>query len=153
MATSAIGLNQYQTVIALNQVLISLLKSLDQSLPFPNLFSGPESSDDLSPNSTDEYMTYLEEIQQLPPLGEVHLDVLDPRFVPSSSTPSADGLTIDELATTMSTVLATGKVAALTITSLNPGAGARGQRSIASALTLLKESIPAWTADPASPAS
>lgn len=78
----------------------------------------------------------------------VDLDVLDPRFVPSASTPSADGLTVDELAQAMSTVLGTGKVAAATLTSLNPGAGARGQRSIASALALLQQALPAWVATP-----
>ena len=64
----------------------------------------------------------------------VDLDVLDPRFVPSASTPSANGLSIEELVTTMATVLQTGKVAAVAISSLNPGAGARGERSVASAM-------------------
>ena len=74
----------------------------------------------------------------------VDLDVLDPRFIPSASTPAADGLTVDELAQAMRTVLETGKVAALTVTSLNPGAGNRGQRSLESALTLLEKALPAW---------
>ena len=78
----------------------------------------------------------------------VDLDVLDPRFVPSASTPSAYGLTVDELVAVMSTVLATGKVAATTISSLNPGAGARGARSIASALKTLEGAMPAWRATP-----
>jgi arginase len=81
----------------------------------------------------------------------VDLDVLDPRFVPSASTPSADGLTVEQLAHTMGTVLATGRVAAITISSLNPGAGARGQRSVASALAVLVDSLPAWTAVPGPP--
>src|SRR5215208_6544472 len=54
----------------------------------------------------------------------VDLDVLDPRFVPSASTPSANGLSVEELVTTMATVMQTGKVAAVAISSLNPGAGA-----------------------------
>jgi arginase len=74
----------------------------------------------------------------------VDLDVLDPRFVPSASTPSANGLTIDELVTAMKTVLASGKVATLAVTSLNPGAGARGHRSVASALKVLEGALPAW---------
>jgi arginase len=81
----------------------------------------------------------------------VDLDILDPRFVPSASTPSADGLTVEQLAATMGTVLATGRVAAVTISSLNPGAGARGQRSVASALALLVDALPAWTAAPGPP--
>jgi arginase len=74
----------------------------------------------------------------------VDLDVLDPRFVPSASTPAADGLTVDELARAMATVLGTAKVAAVTVTSLNPGAGNRGQRSLDSALALLEKALPAW---------
>lgn len=79
----------------------------------------------------------------------VDLDVLDPRFVPSASTPAADGLTVAELAQAMGTVLGTGKVAAITVTSLNPGAGTRGQRSLESALTLLETALPAWKETPA----
>jgi arginase len=78
----------------------------------------------------------------------VDLDVLDPRFVPSASTPAADGLTVDELAQAMVTVLETGKVAAITVTSLNPGAGPRGRRSLESALTLLATALPAWSEAP-----
>jgi arginase len=80
----------------------------------------------------------------------VDLDVLDPRFVPSASTPSADGLSIEEAAAALVTVLQTGKVAAVTASSLNPGAGSRGERSVASALKLLEDALPAWTATPAS---
>jgi arginase len=79
----------------------------------------------------------------------VDLDVLDPRFIPSASTPAADGLTVDELAQAMRTVLETGRVAALTVTSLNPGAGNRGQRSLESAFALLEKSLPAWKSLPA----
>ena len=43
----------------------------------------------------------------------VDLDVLDPRFVPSASTPSANGLSIEELVAAMATVLQSGKVAAV----------------------------------------
>ncbi len=81
----------------------------------------------------------------------VDLDVLDPRFVPSASTPSADGLSIEELAATMSTVLATGRVAAVSLSSLNPGAGARGQRSVASAMSVCGQALTAWTGTPPAP--
>jgi arginase len=83
----------------------------------------------------------------------VDLDVLDPRFVPSASTPAAEGLTVDELSRAMSSVLGTGKVAAIAVTSLNPGAGARGQRSLESVLTLLEKALPAWKAIPTQEAS
>lgn len=80
----------------------------------------------------------------------VDLDVLDPRFVPSASTPAAEGLTVDELSQAMGAVLGTGKVAAVAVTSLNPGAGTRGQRSLESVLTLLEKALPAWANTPAS---
>ncbi len=81
----------------------------------------------------------------------VDLDVLDPRFVPSASTPSANGLTIEELVATMSTVMQTGKVAAVAICSLNPGAGARGERSVTSAMKILAGALPLWTVTPDAP--
>ena len=78
----------------------------------------------------------------------VDLDVLDPRFVPSASTPSASGLSIEELITVMATVLRTGQVAAVTISSLNPGAGARGERSVSSTMKMIEGALPAWTTTP-----
>ena len=78
----------------------------------------------------------------------VDLDVLDPRFVPSASTPSANGLSVDELVEAMAKVLQTGKVAAVAISSLNPGAGARGERSVASAMKTIAGALPVWTATP-----
>jgi arginase len=83
----------------------------------------------------------------------VDLDVLDPRFVPSASTPSANGLSVDELVEAMAKVLQTGKVAAVAISSLNPGAGARGERSVASAMKTIAGALPVWTATPGPSAS
>ena len=78
----------------------------------------------------------------------VDLDVLDPRFVPSASTPSANGLSVDELVEAMAKVLQTDKVAAVAISSLNPGAGTRGERSVASAMKTIAGALPAWIATP-----
>jgi arginase len=39
----------------------------------------------------------------------IDLDVLDPRFVPSASTPSANGLTVEELVESMATVFQLGR--------------------------------------------
>ena len=69
--------------------------------------------------------------------------------MPSASTPSADGLSIAEAVATLAAVLETGKVAAVTVSSLNPGAGTRGERSVISAMKLLEGALPAWTAAPA----
>ncbi len=82
----------------------------------------------------------------------VDLDVLDPALVPSASTPSANGLSIAETATAMTTVLHTGIVAAVGIAGLNPGAGVRGERSTKSTLALIEQALTTWTKIP-SPAS
>jgi len=79
----------------------------------------------------------------------IDLDLLDPALVPSASTPSANGLDIEEAVGAIATVLETGRVATLCLTSLNPGAGKRGERSVASALALLEQAIPAWQGVPA----
>ncbi len=81
----------------------------------------------------------------------IDLDVLDPRHVPSSSTPAERGLEIDEAARAIATVLETGKVATVSVAGLNPGAGARGTRSIESTLALLDQVLPAWTTTPPAP--
>lgn len=78
----------------------------------------------------------------------IDLDVLDPRHVPSASTPSAGGLSVDELARAVGAVLETGKVATVAVTSLNPGAGALGTQSVASAADLLVRTLPAWRSTP-----
>jgi arginase len=84
---------------------------------------------------------------------QIHIDadVLDPRLVPSASTPSANGLSIDEAAAAVRTVLGTGQVATLCLSSVNPGAGPRGERSVASAVALLEAALPAWLATPQAP--
>jgi arginase len=79
----------------------------------------------------------------------VDLDLLDPRFVPSASTPSAKGPTVPEAAEALGRVLATGKVATLCLAGLNPGAGERGRTSLASAMGLLEQALSRWTAVPA----
>ncbi len=78
----------------------------------------------------------------------VDLDVLDPSLVPSASTPSATGLTVAETAGAMGTVLTTGRVAAVGIAGLNPGAGARGERSTKNTLVLIEQALAAWTQTP-----
>ena len=77
----------------------------------------------------------------------LHLDadVLDPAYVPSSSTPTPDGLDILQLAEVLSAVLETGDVATLTVCGINPGGGKRGAKSIASVRGVLETALPAWT--------
>lgn len=78
----------------------------------------------------------------------IDIDVLDPRLVPSSSTPSQNGLEIEEAVACIASVLRTGKVAALTICGMNPGGGALGKRTIESAKQLIAGSLPHWTETP-----
>ena len=78
----------------------------------------------------------------------VDLDLLDPSLVPSSATPTPDGLTIEQAARLMGEFLATGKVAVLSIAGLNPGGGLLGQTSVGSAQSLIDAALPAWTAAP-----
>jgi arginase len=74
----------------------------------------------------------------------VDLDLLDPELMPSLSTPAAGGLSLDEASEMLSAALATGKVIAWSICSLNPGGGARGQRSVATARRLIEQALPSW---------
>lgn len=91
-------------------------------------------------NAVDRFATTVDHIAL-----HIDLDVLDPSLVPSASTPATNGLTIKAAARMITYVLATGKTATLTMTSLNPGAGVRGDRSVESALTLLENVLGHWT--------
>jgi arginase len=85
-------------------------------------------------------------------LLHVDFDVLDPHLVPSSSTPSAGGLEIAEAAALMAKVLQTGKVAAVCLSSLNPGGGQRGEVSIRSAAAVIEQALADWKEVPPLPA-
>jgi arginase len=76
----------------------------------------------------------------------IDLDLLDPSLVPSSATPSPDGLTVDQASRLVRDVLATGKVAVLSVAGLNPGGGPLGKTSITSAMQLIERSVTAWIA-------
>jgi arginase len=75
----------------------------------------------------------------------IDLDVLDPHLIPSATTPSEGGLSIEETAAAIAKVLATEKVASVCVTSLNPGGGQRGERSVESTLALMEQALPNWT--------
>ena len=83
----------------------------------------------------------------------IDLDVLDPRLIPSSSTPSEGGLDLAQLQDVLGTVLETGKVAAVSVTSLNPVKGARGQTSTESAWLVIQHILATWTSIPGPPAA
>lgn len=74
----------------------------------------------------------------------VDLDLLDPRLAPSLSTPAEGGLEMKEAGEMLAAALETGKVAAWSICSVNPGGGSRGTQTVASARTLIEQSIPSW---------
>lgn len=75
----------------------------------------------------------------------VDLDVLDPQYVPSASTPEANGLSPKQLAWMINLVAKQGKAAVINITSLNPGAGIRGVKSVNSTLQVLESALVDWT--------
>ena len=62
----------------------------------------------------------------------IDLDVLDPSLVPSSSTPSPRGMSLQQLEGLLDVTFTTGKVAVLAVAGLNPGGGHRGQQSVKS---------------------
>jgi len=78
----------------------------------------------------------------------VDLDLLDPSLVPSSATPTPDGLTIEQASRLIGEFLATGKVAVMSLAGLNPGGGLLGQTSVGSARSLIESALPSWTAAP-----
>ncbi|HQY29960.1 MAG TPA: arginase family protein [Thermomicrobiales bacterium] len=81
----------------------------------------------------------------------IDLDVLDPHLVPSSTTPSASGLTIEQLVAVLKVATATGKVAVICVTSLNPLGGTRGKRSVQSAWAVVSGLLADWTSVPGLP--
>ncbi|MDQ3410598.1 MAG: arginase family protein [Chloroflexota bacterium] len=100
--------------------------------------------------SGDPFATAVARLAERCDLLMLHIDadVLDPRLVPSASTPSANGLTIAEAAAAIAMVLSTGQVATVCLSSINPGAGARGERSVASAVELLETALREWQVIP-----
>lgn len=78
----------------------------------------------------------------------IDVDVLDPELVPSSSTPAPFGLDVRTAAALMEAAYATGKVAVTAISSLNPGGGQLGQRSLATVLSLVERAAAAWQTAP-----
>lgn len=76
----------------------------------------------------------------------LHLDIdlLDPHLVPSSTTPSENGLSLEAAAAATRIALGSGKVVAWTICNVNPGGGRRGERTIQSTIRLITDSIGAW---------
>lgn len=78
----------------------------------------------------------------------IDLDVLDPRLIPSSPTPSGGGLELARLEEVVQAVMATGRVAAVSVTSLNPMRGERGQTSSDSAWRVVEQILGAWATVP-----
>lgn len=75
----------------------------------------------------------------------VDIDLLDPHLVPSTTTPSEDGLSLADATAAIQTALESGKVAAWTTCNVNPGGGRRGERTIASSVSLIADAIPSWS--------
>jgi arginase family enzyme len=78
--------------------------------------------------------------------------VLSPHLVPSATTPSEGGFELTELSEVVRSILGTGLVAAVSLTSLNPLGGTRGQTSTNSAWRILQTILAEWTQVPTLPA-
>ncbi|MDQ2682253.1 MAG: arginase family protein [Chloroflexota bacterium] len=74
----------------------------------------------------------------------IDLDVLSPHLVPSTTTPSDGGLELGQLGDLLDQVLSTGLVALISMTSLNPLGGARGQTAAKSGWTVLERALANW---------
>ena len=81
----------------------------------------------------------------------IDLDVLSPHLVPSVTTLSEGGFEISELSDVLRRVLGTGLVAAVSLTSLNPLGGTRGQTSTRSAWQVTQAILTEWTRVPRLP--
>jgi arginase len=82
----------------------------------------------------------------------IDVDVLSPHLVPSVTTPSEGGFELAELSEVLRSILATGLVAAVSMTSLNPLGGSRGKTSTASAWRIAQTILAEWSAVPSAPA-
>jgi arginase len=78
----------------------------------------------------------------------IDLDVLSPHLVPSTTTPSDGGLELGQLGDALDQVLATGLVALISMTSLNPLGGTRGQTAAKSGWAVLERALANWTRVP-----
>lgn len=103
-----------------------------------------------SPKRSELYENALDKLTERVDIVVVNvdLDVLDPQYVPSASTPEANGLSIKQAAWMVNQVTRRGKAAVVCITSLNPRAGALGQTSVESTLSLLEQALVDWQLNP-----
>lgn len=90
-------------------------------------------------NALDKLMAHVDVV-----VVNVDLDVLDPQYVPSASTPEANGLSVKQAAWMVNQVTRRGKTAVVCVTSLNPRAGALGAKSVESTLQLLEQALIDW---------
>jgi len=81
----------------------------------------------------------------------IDLDVLNPHLVPSATTQSEGGFEIAELNELLGHVLRTGLVAAVSLTSLNPLGGGRGQTSTRSEWQVVQAILADWNRVPSLP--
>lgn len=144
---------QLRAPLATDRILIAGVREIDEkeeillrSTDVRVLSTDEVRADSTFENAIDRFAMHVDFIAL-----HIDLDLLDPSLVPSASTPAPDGLTIRQATRLISYVLATGKTVVLTLTSLNPGAGDRGARSVESALSLLEKTLGAWTSIGESP--
>lgn len=129
-----------------DQILIAGLRSTDEKelalLQSTNIrvveAKSPKRSE-LYENALDKLTAHVDVV-----VVNVDLDVLDPQYVPSASTPEANGLSIKQAAWMVNQVTRRGKTAVVCVTSLNPRAGGLGEKSVNSTLALLEQALVDW---------
>jgi arginase len=132
-----------------DQILIAGLRSTDekelmllQSTNIRVVEARSSQRSHLYESALDRLMAHVDAV-----IVNVDLDVLDPQYVPSASTPEANGLSVKQAAWMVNQVTRRGKTAVICVTSLNPRAGKLGERSVNSTLQLLELALVDWTLD------
>lgn len=77
----------------------------------------------------------------------IDADVLDERYQPNHSTVEPDGPSLEDVNAAMDIVIATGKVRAFGVVSVN-GEGPEGPISLASGMAMIESAIASWAAQP-----
>lgn len=132
--------------IPTDQILIAGLRATDekelallQSTAIRIVEAKSPRRSELYENALDKLMAHVDVV-----VVNIDLDVLDPQYVPSASTPEANGLSVRQAAWMVNQVTRRGKTAAVCVTSLNPRAGGLGERSVNSTLALLEQALVDW---------
>lgn len=137
---------QLMHTLSTDQILIAGLRMTDEKEQALLRSTNVRVVEAKSPQRSQQYEAAVDRLMAHVDVAVVNvdLDVLDPQYVPSASTPEANGLSVKQAAWMINQVIRHGKTAVVCITSLNPRAGARGEKSVQSTLQLIEQSLVNW---------